>query len=221
MSNKVLRNIVFSSILSVFCAASANANLIVNGSFEEAATGSALGGGNGWNFYDSADINGWDGSNIELWSTLGIDSFDGDNHAELNAAGGNGGDSWSISQTFATEIGQTYELFFAYSARLGSSTESDESFSVTVDDFSAVLDDHIVGEWSIFTNSFVADSDSATLTFTIIDYAKYTYGNFLDDISVVAVSNFGPAATSVPEPETLALFALSVFGLVATRRKMK
>ncbi len=219
MSIKVLRNIVLGSIVSVFCAATANANLIVNGSFEE-STGSALGGGNGWSFYSSDNVNGWDGSNIELWGTLGIDSYEGDYHAELAAAGRNVG-AWSISQTFATEIGQTYELFFAYSARLGSGTASNESFSVSVDNLTSVLDDHIVGEWSIFTNSFVADDEFATLTFTSISEQRNTFGNFLDDIIVVAASDFGPAAFAVPEPGTLALFGLSVFGLVAARRKMK
>ena len=219
MSNKFLKNIVFGSIVSVFFAATANANLIVNGSFEQDATGSTLGGGNGWGFYESANVNGWDGSNIEIWDTLGIDAFDGANHIELNAAGRNSG-PWSISQTFATEVGQTYDLFFAYSARLGSSSVSNESFNVNVGNFTSVLDDHVVGEWSIFSNSFVADDEFATLTFTSVSQQRNSYGNFLDDISIVAVSN-GPAAFTVPEPGTIALFGLSVFGLVAARRKIK
>ena len=197
------------SILVLFCAAPVNANLIVNGSFEVGATGPSLGGGGGWKYYSASDINGWDGSNLELWGTLGIDSFDEDYHAELNAHGSNGG-AWVISQTFNTIVGNTYNLFFAYSARMGSATSSDEAFSISIAGLTEEINDHVVGVWSTYSNSFVADDTTATLTFTSVDQHRWTYGNFLDDIRVSAVS----------EPSAIALWVLGILGLGAIRRKV-
>jgi hypothetical protein len=74
-----------------------------------------------------------------------------------------------------------------------------------------VLTDHVVGDWSIYSNSFIADGNTATLTFSSIDRHLWTYGNFLDNVRVSAV----------PEPETLALLALGLIGLGATRKKQK
>lgn len=208
ISKKKFRNIIIVSMLSALCAASANANLIVNGGFEEDPKGLALGGSNGWKYYDSDDVSGWDGSNLELWGTLGIDSYEGDYHAELNSHGQTSG-VWSISQTFDTLAGQSYDLFFAYGARKGNANKSLESFSVKVDSLFYVLDDHVVDNWSTYSDSFVADDDTATLTFSSISQHKRTYGNFLDDVKISAV----------PESGSLALLALGFLGLVIARKK--
>ncbi|MBL4631280.1 MAG: DUF642 domain-containing protein [Paraglaciecola sp.] len=212
MSNKLLNAVIIGSLLTFFSATSVNANLVVNGSFEVNATGPSIGGGNGWKYYAANNLSGWDGSNIELWGTLGIDSYEGGYHAELNAHGQrrkNG--AWSISQTFETIAGQSYDLFFAYSARLGNANNSVESFSVAVDGLFHVLDDHVVGNWSTFSSSFIADDNTATLTFTSRSQNRWTYGNFIDDVRVSAV----------PEPTSFALLALGLIGLGATRKKAK
>ena len=209
---QVFINLIIGSILTTLFAASANANLIKNGGFEEDPTGSAYGGGSGWNYYDPNDVPGWDGSNLELWGTLGIDAYEGDYHAELNSHGQSQNDgAWSISQTFDTVAGQSYDLFFAYGARLANASGSAESFSVAVDGLYYVLADHVVGDWSTYSNSFIADGNTATLTFSSIDQHSWTYGNFLDDIRVSAV----------PEPGALALLVLGCDGLGATRKKLK
>jgi hypothetical protein len=200
------------SILVIFCATPVNANLIVNGSFEHTATGSSLGGGGGWKYYSASDIDGWDGSNLELWGTLGIASFLDNYHAELNAHGSNGG-SWAISQTFNTIVGNTYDLFFAYSARMGSAISSNEAFSISIAGLTEEINDHVVGVWSTYSNSFVADDTTATLTFTSVDQHRWTYGNFLDDIRVSEVSE-------VSEPSAIALWVLGILGLGAIRRKV-
>lgn len=196
---------------------SASANLIVNGGFEENSPTVALGGGGGWKYYAAGDLNGWDGSNIELWGTHGIKSYEGGYHAELNAHGQRGG-VWSISQTFGTIAGQTYNLFFAYSARLSNSAGSIESFSVNVDNFYTQIDDHTVGSWSTFLGSFVADDNFATLTFSSISQHRWTYGNFLDDIRVSGNPSVQSFST-VSEPGLMGLFALGLLGLIVKRRK--
>jgi hypothetical protein len=209
---KLLRDVIVGSMLAGFCAASANANLIVNGGFEDSPTGSALGGGGGWKYYDANDVPGWSGSNLELWGTLGIKSYEGDYHAELNSHGQNQNDgAWSISQTFDTITGQSYDLFFAYGARLADAGGSIESFSVQVDGLYYVLDDHVVGDWNTYSDSFIADGNTATLTFSSISQKRWTYGNFLDDVRVSAV----------PEPSALALLALGFVGLGVSRKKSK
>jgi hypothetical protein len=205
---KDFRNIIIASVLTVFYAASASANLIVNGGFEDVPK-TSLGGGGGWKYYNSNNVSGWSGSNIELWGTHGIKSYEGPYHAELNANGQNTGE-WSIAQIFSTIEGQSYDLFFAYGARLGNSNESNESFEFTVDGLSSVQTEHVVGKWSEYTGRFVADGDTATLRFTSVFEDIYTYGNFIDDVKVSAV----------PEPRSLALLVLCLLGLSAVRRKV-
>jgi len=194
--NKRVVKVIIGSILGVLYAASANANLIVNGGFEE-ATGTEIGGGGGWKYYNATVVPGWEGSNIELWETLGVKSYEGDYHAELNAHGQiEGADPWSISQTFATTVGQAYNLFFAYGARLsnGNGNESDEAFNVKVIGLEGMLDfnltDHVVNDWTTYSGSFVANSDFSTLSFSSVAQSKWTYGNFLDNIVVVHCSLF-------------------------------
>lgn len=196
--------------LFIFAFGSAHANLIINGGFELKPTGSPLGGGSGWNYYNADSIIGWQGDNIELWSGRNPAAYEGQYHAELNAHGANTG-NWSISQTFATTAGTNYELVFAYSARRGDKSSSNEAFAVTVDNAAFNISDHVTNDWFIFTGHFVADDDFATLTFSSIFPEFNSVGNFLDDIRVTA----SPTITSVSEPNPFVLFAFAImtFGL--------
>jgi hypothetical protein len=61
------------------------ANLIVNGSFEDNNVKSGK-----WSWFTADKVNGWDGSNIEIWDNLlSINAFDGSQIAELNSHGSN------------------------------------------------------------------------------------------------------------------------------------
>lgn len=92
-------------------------------------------------------------------------------------------------------------MFFAYGARLSNSNNNSvESFRVNVDGLEHSLIVHVVGDWRTHTDRFVADGDTATLTFTSVSQHKWTYGNFIDDVRISAV----------PEPGSSILLAIGL-----------
>nr|WP_324258313.1 hypothetical protein [Cellvibrio fontiphilus] len=191
---------VFALLAGAFLAVSAQANLIVNGGFEDnnVATGS-------WSYFSSANVNGWEGSNLEIWDSMnGVVAPEGTQHAELNAHPYTGG-VFSIYQSFATVVGQTYDVSFFYSAR----QSANEAFSFSVGTLATLLNDHTVGVWNQFTGSFVANSALTTISFTTANNS--TVGNFLDGVVVTA-------STKVNEASSLVLLAMGLLSLVMVRR---
>lgn len=188
-----------SLVAGLALAASANANLIVNGSFEhnDVAAG-------GWQAFDASQVNGWDGSRIEIWNGLnGVVAQDGTKHAELNADPGN---SFTIFQNFATVVGQTYDVSFFYRAR----QNRVESFSFTAGNLFTLINHSNTNGWTQFTGSFEASSVLSSVTFSTV--SSGTYGNFLDNVVV-------SARASVNESSSFILFGLGLLGLVAARKK--
>lgn len=190
-------------ILGLAClAAPASANLIVNGSFEKTALKN-----NSWAWFQADSVEGWQGSNIELWNNFNrIAAFEGNQLAELNSHKSNSG-AFSIFQTFDTQIGSIYDLSFAYRAR----SSNNEAFSVNLssdskdDLWSQLMDDHMVGQWSFFATQFTATDLSTTLRFTSV--SSGTVGNFIDDIQINALPKLlSNAANEVSAPAGL-LFA--------------
>jgi hypothetical protein len=197
----------------VACAATSNANLIVNGSFEDSDVGT-----NQWKWFTSANVNGWDGSTIEIWDSLqNFDSYEGDQHAELNAHS-NGGNVFSIFQTFATTAGETYDVSFAYAAR----TNNGEQFSYAIDDGSSLIDsqlfnNNLVKQWTLFNTSFVATGALSKIVFTSVTPSTGTLGNFLDNVVVTPGDEL--STSNVSAPASVALMLVGVFGLMLSRRK--
>ncbi len=176
----------------------AHSNLIVNGGFESPGIAS------GWT-YGPDPTGGWQGDNIEVWASgfLGVDSYEGSQHGELNAHAYDG-TVWSIYQSFDSVLSEMYDFSFAYRARRNGS----EAFRVTLEDSSGTIldrlvDDHVTGQWSSFSESFLGTGNEITLTFTSVTPGAGTVGNFLDAVAV----------TNVPEPSTLALFGIGLAGL--------
>ena len=183
---------------------SSQAGLILNGDFEN----NPLNAGS-WRWFNSSQVDGWQGSNIEVWHALnGVLAPSGNHFIELNAHGSNSG-SWSISQTFATEVGHEYLLSFFYRAR----ANNNEKFNVSVADVNWLLDDHTTSDWLWFNQRFVANSDSTSLQFTALNAG--TVGNFLDGVQVSSL----PSLQVVPAPASLAMFGLGIAALMAFRRK--
>lgn len=191
-------SILFLTIALLNVAMPAHAGLILNGSFEnnDVATGK-------WKWFTANKVSGWEGSNIEIWDNLfGFESFTGSQHIELNSHGSKSAEPFSIYQTFDTEIGQTYSLSFAYSAR----RNSNEAFSVSITDSDAnslidqIIDDHTRRVWSLYEDTFTATSTSTTLRFTSVTPTNRTVGNLIDAVEV----------NKVPEPSMLILFVLAL-----------
>lgn len=188
-------------VAGLLLAVTAQANLIVNGGFED----NNVTAGN-WAYFASANVNGWDGDNIEIWDSFGgVIAPEGTQHAELNAHPFDGS-VFSIYQNFATVSGQTYDVSFFYSARVN----GNEQFSFNVASLNATLNDHVVGSWKNYTGSFVASSNLSTITFTTYDAG--TLGNFLDDVVVTA-------RATVIESNPLVMLLIGLSGLLLARRK--
>jgi hypothetical protein len=207
----LMKVLLAASVLA--CAATSNANMIVNGGFEDSNVET-----NKWKWFTSANVNGWDGSTIEVWDSLqNFDSYEGDQHAELNAHGNNG-NVFSIFQTLATTAGVTYDVSFAYAAR----RNRGEQFSYAVDDGNAIIDtvlfnNNLVKQWTLFETSFVATSTASKIVFTSITPSTGTRGNFLDN--VIVTPNDELSTANVSAPASVALMLAGMFGLMFSRRK--
>jgi len=194
---------------------SVSASLIVNGGFEETDVKT-----NTWKWFTSDKVQGWNGSNIEIWDSYSnVDAFEGSQFAELNAHPSNG-QAFSIFQTIGTEIGIYYDLSFAYRAR----KNNNEAFLFSLiksdsDLLDMRFDDHTDGKWSTFNLNFEATSMYTTVMFTSLTPSSGTVGNFLDDISLTRSSS--GLASSISEPSTFMIILMGLGLLVGRRQWLK
>lgn len=202
--NKLLTLLLFSSIL--LASHSASASLIINGDFEANDVKA-----NTWKWYTSDKVQGWSGSNIEIWDSFSnVTAFEGNQFAELNAHQSNG-QAFSIFQTIGTEIGSFYDLSFAYRAR----RNNNEAFLLSLvsgdsDLLDLRFDDHIVGKWSTFDLTFEATNLFTTVMFTSLTPTKGTVGNFLDNIKLTKSPSLQAASISEPSSITILLMGVAL-----------
>ena len=185
--------------------AHASPELIANGGFESpvnAFSGNFITLGSG--------LDGWtiNSGNVDLinnyWQPAG-----GSYSLDLN-----GSSAATISQSFATSVGTTYNVSFSMAGNHDGG--GDKTITVGVTDphsfsFALAGSSHAAMGWQAESFSFVATSAVSTLTFAGSPANSY-YGAALDNVSVTA---------AVPEPETYAMLlaGLGLVGAIARRRR--
>jgi len=215
MFSKLLKNtIVATTISALFFSANTQANLIENGSFETPDIDTVIGERGStsatWQFYNSEDVDGFSGSNVEIWNSgfLGVEAWEGGQFMELNSHGNSVG-AFTVYQSFDTVIGQSYEFSFAYRAR----RNNNEAFNVNLGGSnSSLLDttfsDHETGFWSTFTSFFTAEEEQTTLRFTAITPTSRTVGNFIDCASIKSVPEIDASSSGIALGLLMSLIAL-------------
>jgi hypothetical protein len=191
----------------LFAGSSAHANLIANSGFEATQYGA------GYYAYPNATLDSWtysgqagllNASGSNAWySGSGPTGFGGDQYAFVQTTG-------SISQTFTSAAG-TYALSFLDTGRTAGCCNGDQTFDV-------YIDASLVGAYSTSPNgafsqqiiqSLALSAGSHTLTFEGTDPGGGDVTSFIDNVNL----------TQVPEPNSLALLAVAITGLVAFRRR--
>lgn len=194
---------------------SAEAALLVNGSFEDGPTdfgGSSfitLAGG-------SSAIPGWTvtGGTIDYLGSAWLAS-DGVRSIDLDGAFSTGG----VQQSFATAVGETYRVAFDLSgnpeggptlkqlrASAGSATQ-DFTFDPTGLTRGTLT-------WTSVAFDFVASATTSTLLFSSLSPSGNSWGALIDNVSVARKTT-----TPVPEPPALALLGLGLLVSTVARRR--
>ena len=181
---------------------SARADLIINGSFENPSVGG------GYTVFTNGGVPGWTSNNNELeidtTSILGLANYAGTQSAELN---GNTYDT--ISQTVTgLVIGQRYLLSWGYAGRNGAGAQR---VNVLFNGAQVAQNNAVDGTpWTTTSIIVQATAASQVLSFAAVNVGgNSNAGNELDGVTLNAY---------VPEPRSIAIFAVALLGMVAWRK---
>jgi len=166
-----------------------HANLITNGSFE------------------TGDFTGWTQSGNTGFSGVECPGapFAGPGDGNCDAFFGPVGSNETLSQSFATVVGQFYTIVFDFRPDGGVTS----FFSAVWDAQPALISvtNPAASAYEVLTFSALATTPTTTLSFNFRDDPGFL---FLDSVSV-----------SVPEPGTMALLGIGIAGLWWRRRKVQ
>lgn len=202
--------IALATLAAASLSASAATNLFTDGSFEAISQSAGT-----WNTYNA--VPGWtvtqasfvpSSHGLEIRNNIAGSAEDGNNFVELD-----GYENDRITTSFATTVGQTYQVSFWYQNRAGVDASSEGFDAVVLS--GGVSSASLVGNAA--SNGWLEDkiiftAGSSITTFTIA-------ANGTSDGYGTSVDNFN--AVAVPEPATMGLFAagLAILGLSARRRR--
>lgn len=204
-------------------AGTVNANLITNGSFENASIdpddGSHAVGPFARLAAGDSSIFGWDILNggIDYIGSSIWDASDGTRSIDLDSA--TAGAPGSIEQTFSTTASLTYTVQFDMAGNYAGGPAI-KPLEVSIDGVASFFNFDSTGKsgtamgWTNMMFSFVANDNLATLNFKSLLVAPDTgFGAAIDNVSVDLSS------VTVPEPSSLALFGLGFAGIGFARKK--
>ncbi|MDD5113570.1 MAG: PEP-CTERM sorting domain-containing protein [Methylobacter sp.] len=223
--NTIVRTILLGLSITTFHSAEA---ALINGGFEDPA----VSGGAGWSTPDASLVSGWNttasDNKIEIWNDgiLGVTSYSGTQHAELNAN--------VVSTLFQDASGiaanSTVGYEFAHRGRLGTDTLRLTITDLGTDNIFGGGDDNILftntfstgnTAWNLYSGTGItALGNSIRFAFESVSSAGNisTYGNFLDAVNFgVGVPASVPA--SVPVPSTVWLLGSGLLTLIGIRKK--
>ena len=192
-----LRTIALAAAFSA--SAAANANVVLNGSFESGLANWTVSGA-------MVTVRGDYGTSDGSWAAiLGFD---------------NGPASFRLSQTIAVLAGATYHLAFDWGVgpnRLPQSMKysvlNGALGSAEIDSRTATGVGSLPAQFTHYALDFVAASNSVTLLFADTSANSFTIDQVLDNVSIEQV------AVAVPEPGSLALLGLGLAGIAAVRKR--
>lgn len=224
---KIFIRLSFASIGSLLILLSAQCSFagLMNGSFEDPVLSK------NWSYIHAASIPGWqttaDGDIMELWDgdKMGVQSYHGDQHAELNAKM----EATIYQDVFNVGALNYLDFEFAHRGRSGYDTikfmiidfGSDKSFGGG-DDTTLFSDTYTTGNtsWSFHTNAGLNNiltlGNPLRFSFeSVASAGSISYGNFLD------AADFSTRTAPVPEPATMFLFGTGLLGLAGVKLRNK
>ncbi|MCQ8877666.1 DUF642 domain-containing protein [Pseudoalteromonas shioyasakiensis] len=164
----------------------ANLNLVVNGSFEDAAVSDT------WELLDS--LAGWQhqGAQVEIQKSLIniIPVIAGEQYIELDSTA-----NYSIYQDIPTSEGDTYDISFYYSARVNGDLDTNIAEVYWDGQLLDTLNSDSVG-WKKFTYTVTGSAINTELKFKGAGTSD-SYGAFIDDVSVTAQAAVNECATGL------------------------